>query len=58
MVGIYSLKSLPKNLTLNFVNLMDTSVELLVHISYGINVTPTYFNVEYHHLGSFPQKGT
>ena len=52
-VGIYSLTSLPKNLTLNFVTLIDTSVEIhvLVHISYGKNIIPSYFNVQYSSFG-------
>ena len=55
-VGIYSLTSLPKNLTLNFVNLMDTSVEILVLIFYGINVIPSYFNVQYSSFGIISAK--
>ena len=46
-VGIYSLTSLPKNLKLNCVNVMDTSVEKLVHIGYGKNIIHSYLNVQY-----------
>ena len=48
---LYSLTSLPKNLTLNFVNLIDMSVEILVHISYSKNIIPSYFNVQYSSFG-------
>ena len=44
-VGIYSLASLP--IKLNFFNLMDRSVEILVHISYSKNIILSYFNVQY-----------
>ena len=50
-VGIYSLTSLPKNLTVNFVNLIDISVEILVHISYSKNIIPSYINVQYSSFG-------